>query len=119
MRSANISLYSLSDTALRLHQIDSIREAFEARAVARQRWESKKGSKKGEGKGKSRALTDDDDSDVQSDSDSDSDASSKSEQGDVKSKKTPSRNTNTDQGGPAGIRQVRIGTFEDSGKCKG
>lgn len=37
---------------------------------------------------------------------------------DVKPKKKI-ESTSIDQASPAGIRQVRIGTFEDSGKCKG
>lgn len=99
-------------------QIDSIHEAFEARALARKKWESKKGMKKGDRKGKGKAASDDE-SDSGSDSDADSDDGSDSENETI-GKRKPSNTSNANaQGGAAGIRQVRIGTFEDSGKCKG
>jgi hypothetical protein len=101
-------------------QIEAIQEAFEARAEARQRWESKKGKKKVDRKGKGKEVSDEDDSASDSDAaESGSDRDSDAEEEDTKPKKVLKPETPDALGGIAGVRQVRIGTFEDSGKCKG
>ena len=76
--------------------------------------------KKGDRKGKGKAESDEEE---ESDSEADSDEEEGSDSDDDKEEKGAKQPSaavpNVAQGGPAGIRKIRIGTFEDSGKCKG
>ena len=83
-----------------------IKEAVEAHFQATQAWEKKtKKDRKRAAKGKEKAVDDEDGaSSFGSDSDEDEDT--------AQDEKKPVK-------ADAGIRKVRIGTFEDSGKCKG
>ena len=99
---------------------DDIKQMIESHHEAAQLWQpkSKLPKKKGERKSKKskKDVKDDSDSDSESESDAENEEkndSEKSEAEDPEDKPSlPSTST-------AGIRKVRIGTFEDSGKCKG
>ncbi|GAA5994399.1 uncharacterized protein JCM10292_002039 [Rhodotorula paludigena] len=80
----------------------------------------------GEAEEKEDADTDRDEDDSDSDSDSDADSESDSEEPDAAGGKKDKRKEKKDKGPldlakakDAGIRKVRLGTFEDTGKCKG
>ena len=125
-----------------------IQELFEAHFRSTQAWAKKKKyekRKKGGDKGKGRARGDDSDSDTDSDSDADAgEASSADDTADsaaedsheegteavtndaeaITKALTAKQRANASEkkvrpGQTAGIRKVRLGTFEDTGKCKG
>lgn len=88
-----------------LPQIETIQESFEAHAASQSAWLTKaKRTKQASKKGKEKASSDED-----SDNNDDEDTASDSDVEEAPPKAKAS----------AGIRKVRIGTFEDSGKCKG
>lgn len=91
-----------------LSQVENIREAFEAHAEGRKKWEARKKHDKKDKKGKRRASDDENDTDSES-------GSAASDSDDEQDEKPVKSNALSN----AGIRKVRIGTFEDSGKCKG
>ncbi|GAA6022112.1 hypothetical protein JCM10207_000766 [Rhodosporidiobolus poonsookiae] len=123
--------------------VDDIRDMFDRNQKKQAEWEPKrKSDKKGrKGKGKKRdddgsAEEDGEGDDEETERDDDSDESSDEDAGDdgeqaadasaEKSKKRERREKGEPKGPldlskakDAGIRKVRLGTFEDTGKCKG
>jgi RNA recognition motif-containing protein len=85
-----------------------IKEAVEAHFQATLAWEKKtKRDRKRAAKGKEKATEDD------AEGSSASDSHSEGDEDEAMRTKDPAKEKN------AGIRKVRLGTFEDSGKCKG
>lgn len=113
---------------------EGLRELFEASAKARDAWkkaekgekkkakkvEKKKGKKGKKGKKAESGSDSDSDSDGSSSSSSEEEAESSDEDSDEdESSEEEEGEDEKDTVRGAGIRKIRMGTFEDSGKCKG
>ncbi|GAA5866585.1 hypothetical protein JCM8547_005467 [Rhodosporidiobolus lusitaniae] len=128
--------------------VEDVRDMFERSHKRAAEWAPKEKGKKGEtsgkkpGKGKEKAENEDekaeegeketeevdtDRDDDSSDSEEEEDGEKENEDGEKEEKKKGGKRDKKEKGGQldlsqakdAGIRKVRLGTFEDSGKCKG